>query len=70
MIAFARFVVVAEYTRAIANESKPVLETMAGAAHRTRDPPDHDFGEGAVIQHMPLVNQQLRPHIGATNNIA
>lgn len=69
MVALARFVIVTKYARAIANECKAVLETMATAAHRTRDTLDHDFDECAVIQHMPLVNQQLRLHVGESNSI-
>ena len=68
MIALARLVVIAKYAYSIANERKPVLETMARAADRARDLPDHDFDESTVVQHVPLVDQQLRLHVGANNN--
>ena len=68
MVALARFVVVAKQAQAIADEGKTVLEAMAGAAHWTRDPPNHDFDERVVAKYMTLVDQQLRPHVGAINN--
>jgi hypothetical protein len=70
MIALARLVIIAQDAFTIANERQPVLETMPLAAHRTRDLPDDNFDEAAVVKHVPLVDQQLGLHVGIKDNIA
>ncbi len=68
MIALVCLIVITKYAYAITNECEPILETMTRAAYRTRDLPDHDFDERAVVRHVPLVEQQLAFMLEKNNN--
>ena len=55
MIAFACFIVISEYTKAIDNQSKSVLETVDAPGKRRRQAPDYHFHERILGKNVSLV---------------
>ena len=68
VIAFARFVVVAEHARAIHNESEPILEFVDTPGNWRWHTPYYNFDEGVFGNWLTLVEYYLSLHVGKFNN--